>query len=177
MVLDLLAPALPAAFGRGTRGRLARTPHRLGEVLLLKPQTFMNLSGQAAAPLVRRHGLRPDDILVVHDDLDLATGRIRFRRGGGDGGHRGVASLIEQLGTADFCRLKIGIGRPPAGVDPAEYVLLRPQGEEADLLAGGIGRAVAGCLLWIEEGLAAAMNQCNPPPSPPSSPHQCQPAT
>ncbi len=95
-------------------------------VLLVKPQTFMNLSGTAVALLFRKHADGPEDLVVVHDDLDLPAGALRLKRGGGTGGHNGLRSLREELGTPAFLRIRVGIGRPPAGVDPADYVLTRP---------------------------------------------------
>jgi PTH1 family peptidyl-tRNA hydrolase len=92
-------------------------------VLLVRPLTFMNLSGKAIQPLLRQLGLQPQDLLVIHDDLDLPSGSIRLRPGGGSGGHKGVQSIIDHLGSRDFARLRIGIGRPVEGADPVEYVL------------------------------------------------------
>jgi len=86
----------------------------------------MNLSGDAVAPLYRKHADGPGDLVVLHDDLDLPAGEVRLKRGGGTGGHNGLRSLKERLGTADFLRIRLGIGRPPAGVDPADYVLTPP---------------------------------------------------
>ena len=96
------------------------------QVVLVKPMTFMNLSGDAVAPLYRKHADGPEDLVVLHDDLDLPVGAVRLKRGGGTGGHNGLRSLKERLGTADFLRIRVGIGRPPAGVDPADYVLTPP---------------------------------------------------
>src|SRR4030067_2518518 len=90
------------------------------------PTPFMNLSGDAVAPLYRKHADGPGDLVVIHDDLDLAAGTVRLKRGGGTGGHNGLRSLRERLGTADFLRVRVGIGRPSAGVDPADYVLTPP---------------------------------------------------
>jgi PTH1 family peptidyl-tRNA hydrolase len=99
------------------------------KVVLAKPMTFMNLSGDAVAPLYRKHVDGPGDLLVLHDDLDLPVGAVRLKRGGGTGGHNGLRSLKERLGTADFLRIRVGIGRPPAGVDSADYVLTPPAPE------------------------------------------------
>jgi PTH1 family peptidyl-tRNA hydrolase len=88
--------------------------------------TFMNLSGTAVAPLFRKRAEGPEDLLVLHDELDLPFGTVRLKRGGGAGGHNGLKSLGAELGTLDFLRIRIGIGRPPAGMDPAEYVLTPP---------------------------------------------------
>jgi len=109
------------------------------QVVLAKPMTFMNLSGDAVAPLYRKHADGPEDLLVLHDDLDLPAGAVRLKRGGGTGGHNGLRSLKERLGTADFFRIRVGIGRPPAGVDPADYVLTPPVPE----LRGAFDAAVA----------------------------------
>jgi aminoacyl-tRNA hydrolase len=95
-------------------------------VVLAKPGTFMNLSGAAVAPLFRKHADGPEDLVVVHDDLDLPFGSVRLKRGGGTGGHNGLRSLRETLGTLAFLRIRVGIGRPPAGMDPADYVLTPP---------------------------------------------------
>ena len=92
-------------------------------VALLKPQTFVNESGPAVQAALQTFGLDPSGIIVVHDDLDLAFARIRIRPGGGSGGHNGMRSIIRSLGTDNVIRVKIGLGRPPAGVNPADYVL------------------------------------------------------
>jgi len=93
------------------------------EVLLVKPHTFMNLSGEAVKRVVDFFGASPEDLIVVHDDLDLPLGKLRFKQKGGDGGHQGIRSITEALGSNMFLRLKVGIGRPPEGMDPADYVL------------------------------------------------------
>ncbi len=92
-------------------------------VVLAKPQTFMNRSGDAVAPLLKRYGCAPESLIVVHDDLDLSEGRIKLKQGGGHGGHNGLRSIIEQCGSADFIRVRVGIGRPEGDEDPADYVL------------------------------------------------------
>jgi PTH1 family peptidyl-tRNA hydrolase len=95
-------------------------------VALVKPMTFMNLSGLAVSPLFRKRAEEAEDLVVVHDDLDLPVGAVRLKRGGGTGGHNGLKSLGAELGTLGFLRIRVGIGRPPAGVDPADYVLTPP---------------------------------------------------
>lgn len=92
-------------------------------MVLVKPQTFMNLSGKAVAPVVKRVGADPASMIVIHDDLDLAEGKVRIKVGGGDGGHKGIRSIADSLRFKDFIRVRLGIGRPPAGVPPEEYVL------------------------------------------------------
>jgi peptidyl-tRNA hydrolase, PTH1 family len=136
---------------------------RLGgeHVLLAIPETYMNESGQAVQDVLRRRRRRPADLLVVHDDLDLSLGHLRLRPGGGAGGHNGVRSLIEVLGTGAFPRLRMGIGRPPAGVDPTEFVLQRFTPEERRAIDPAIARAVEAATVVARQGLAAAMNQFN----------------
>ncbi len=130
-------------------------------VLLARPYTYMNLSGLAIKPLLRQLRLLPQDLLVVHDDLDLPAGRIRLRPGGGSGGHKGVQSVIDQLGSRDFARLRIGGGRPPQGMDAVDYVLKpfswdeRPFFEKAWSLAADAARC------WAADGIEAAMNRYN----------------
>jgi PTH1 family peptidyl-tRNA hydrolase len=160
-VLDLLAKRLGSSFRVRVRGHQATAQAGEHRVVLIKPTTFMNLSGQAVAPLLRRNGLPPSNLLVIHDDLDLPAGRVRVRRGGSAGGHRGVQSIIEALGTPEFSRLKIGIGRPPTGVDPVDFVLMRPQPNERAQLGAGIDLAVQACEVWLIDGIAAAMNAVN----------------
>ncbi len=93
------------------------------KVLLVKPQTYMNLSGEAVRPIVTAHRFDPTKLILIHDDLDLAEGRVRIKIGGGHGGHKGVASVADCLDSENFVRVRLGIGRPPAGVDPTEFVL------------------------------------------------------
>ena len=137
--------------------------HAGRRVLLFKPQTYMNLSGRAVAAAVAHFGLEPTSLWVIYDDLDLEVGRLRIRAGGGAGGHRGVQSIIELLGTRAFGRIRIGIGRPPAGVDPAEYVLQAARGPERRLLEEAVERAAEAALTIISAGPQVAMNRFNQP--------------
>lgn len=134
---------------------------RLGErrVILAQPQTYMNLSGQAVAPLWRYFQLPPEALVVVHDDLDLPAGRLKLAWDGGAGGHKGVLSVAAALDTLDFYRVKVGIGRPPAGM-PAEAYVLEPVGpEEWELLQEAAARAAQAVEVLIQEGLAPAQNR------------------
>lgn len=142
-----------ARVGRGTIGG--------ARVLLAKPQTYVNVSGEAVRDLRRRHRLRPQDILVVVDDLDLPLGRIRLRERGSAGGHNGLKSLIEALGTTAFPRLRVGIGRPPEGVDPADYVLTRFTPVELRALDAVLDRAAEALEAAIIDGVDAAMTRFN----------------
>jgi len=130
-------------------------------LVLAIPETYMNVSGQAVKDLLRRRRRRPEDMLVVHDDLDLMLGQLRLRPGDGAGGHNGVRSIIEELGTGAFPRLRIGIGRPPAGQDPAEFVLERFTSEERLKIDAAVDLAAEAVVVAATEGLAAAMNRYN----------------
>ncbi len=130
-------------------------------VILAIPETYMNVSGQAVRDLLRRRRRRPGDLLVIHDDLDLPIGHLRLRPGNGAGGHNGIRSIIEALGTGVFPRLRIGIGRPPAGVDPVEFVLDRFTAEERAAIDGAVVRAAEAVVVAATEGLEAAMNRYN----------------
>ena len=149
--------------------RAGRTRIGTTTVTLAIPETFMNRSGVAVRDLLHRRRRRPADLLVVHDDLDLPLGHLRLRPGNSAGGHNGIRSIIEEIGTGAFPRLRIGIGRPPAGVDPAEFVLEpfvpgeRPPIEEA------VSRAVEAVVAVAREGLEAAMSRFNRRPTPPAA--------
>ena len=128
-------------------------------VVLAQPTTFMNLSGQAAQLLLAHFGLNLQDLIAVHDDLDLPLGKIKIVCQGGAGGHRGVLSLLGALGSEEFVRVKLGIGRPPAGMHPEVFVLQPFRPEEEEDLAGVIERAVEVITTLVQEGLAAAQNR------------------
>ncbi len=115
--LDLLANSEGLSFGSAPRFRAQTASATIGgeKVLLVKPQTFMNNSGECVAPLAKYYDIEPQDIIVVYDDLDLPSGKIRIKSGGGHGGHNGLRSLNQHLPSADYTRVKIGIGRPPSG--------------------------------------------------------------
>ena len=130
-------------------------------LVLAKPLTYMNASGESIGPLMSFYKLTPADLLVVYDDLDLPFGRIRLRPGGGAGGHKGIQSLIRHLGSEDFARLRVGIGRPPGRMDPAAYVLQdfsRDQETEMALVRVTCVEAID---TWLAQGIEAAMNQYN----------------
>ena len=130
-------------------------------VLLAKPQTFMNLSGTAVEHLFRKHADGPEDLVVVHDDLDLDPGAVRLKRGGGTGGHNGLRSLREELGILAFLRIWVGIGRPPAGVDPAEYVLTPPPPALRGLFEEAVAAACAAADDIARLGFDKAMTRWN----------------
>lgn len=131
------------------------------KLILAKPQTYMNLSGQSAQGLLNFYKLPMENMLIAHDDLDIPFGTIRIRPKGGPGGQGGMASTIEQLGTKDFPRLRIGIGRPPGRMDPAAYVLQDFKREEMKILSEIIDRAADATLEFVMNGLDKAMNKFN----------------
>jgi PTH1 family peptidyl-tRNA hydrolase len=129
------------------------------EVVLAKPMTYMNRSGEAVKKMADFFHLRIEDLLVVHDDLDLPFGRLRFKRRGGDGGHQGIRSIIEWMDGNNFLRLKVGIGRPPQGMDPAKYVLERFNKSERSLLDQFLFQGAESLKVMLLEGVEKAMNQ------------------
>lgn len=130
-------------------------------VLLVKPQTYMNRAGEAVQALFRYLPVSVGDLVVIHDDLDLPFGRIRIRQKGGAGGHRGMLSILEALGEESFFRVRVGIGRPPIGVDPTDYVLQPFSPDEAALLEPIVARAADGVESLLREGSHRAMEKFN----------------
>lgn len=134
-------------------------------VVLAKPQTYMNLSGNAVSALMNWFKVPVTGLVVIFDDLDLPPGKIRIRPGGGHGGHRGMKSIIEQLGTGEFSRVRIGIGRPPnPDWDVADWVLGKLAGEEEILTGRAVERAADAVITLIGEGIDSAMNRFNQDP-------------
>jgi PTH1 family peptidyl-tRNA hydrolase len=157
--------------GLGNPGaRYAATPHNLGfmvadyladhhDIPLAQPQTYMNLSGRAVAQLLRYFDLPTQNLVVIHDDLDVPGGRLKLSLGGGAGGHRGVLSIAEILKTQEFYRVKMGIGRPPAWLASEDYVLRPFLREDWEAVAALVERAAQAVVTLITAGLAAAQNQ------------------
>jgi PTH1 family peptidyl-tRNA hydrolase len=131
------------------------------KLLLAKPQTYMNLSGQAIQGLAHFYKLPLEQLLVAHDDLDIPFGVIRIRPGGGPGGQKGIASAIERLGTKDFARLRLGIGRPPGRMEAADYVLQNFSRDEMKTVSEILDRAADAALSFISDGLEKTMSKFN----------------
>lgn len=129
------------AEGSWPLGRLALVKSGALKVFVLEPLTFMNESGRAVAPVVRRYGLETGRLIVLHDDIDVPPGDVRVKRGGGTAGHQGLNSLVEVLGSGGFSRVRIGVGRPPGKMDPADYVLSAFSEEEREGSLAAINRA------------------------------------
>ncbi|MEO8456570.1 MAG: aminoacyl-tRNA hydrolase [Chloroflexota bacterium] len=149
-----------AAVGEGKIGA--------ADVVFLKPRTYVNKSGDAVVPAMRRWKIEPDHLLVIYDELDLPAGRIRIRAGGGDGGYKGLRSIIASLGSKDFARIRIGIGRPHVAGEPSwepevvgDYVLGDPTVEQAKTLQDAVSRATDAVEMIVRDGLEAAMNRYN----------------
>jgi peptidyl-tRNA hydrolase, PTH1 family len=162
MLIDRLAVRLDA---RGMKVQakaiITTAQYEDRKLVLAKPQTYMNLSGQSAQGLLNFYKIPMENMLIAHDDLDIPFGTIRIRPKGGPGGQGGMASTIQQLGTKDFPRLRIGIGRPPGRMDPAAYVLQDFSREEMKALSEIIDRAAEAALEFVKNGLNAAMNKYN----------------
>jgi PTH1 family peptidyl-tRNA hydrolase len=161
-VLDSLAETLGTNFSRmESKALVAKTDHKSQRLILAKPQTYMNLSGQAVNSLLRFYKVPLDKLIVVYDEVDLDFGILRIRPSGGSAGHNGMNSIITQLGTQEFPRLRIGVGRPPGRMEAAAYVLQDfSQSEEAEL-AHIRRQAVEALLSFVTQGIAAAMNAYN----------------
>lgn len=162
-VIDRLADKLGTGVNRPFFRALTGQAVISGEkVILAKPQTFMNASGQAVAPLLNWYKLSPADLLVVYDDLDLLPGAMRIRPKGGTGGHRGMASIVEHLGSNEFPRLRIGIGKPgPNEGDTISWVLGKFSPGDREELERVITRAVDALQCFVAEGINQAMNKYN----------------
>jgi len=158
MVLDRLAEIVRVSVDRTKFSGLSGEANWLGvRLALLKPQTFMNLSGRAVAEAARFYKILPEDIIVTHDDLDLPFGQIRFKEGGGHGGHNGLRSIIDELGSADFLRLRVGIGRPDKG-SAEKYVLTPFTAEESGFFRHVADGACEALEMLLREGLPKAMS-------------------
>lgn len=162
MLVDRLSVRLDARMSRvQAKALVASVNYEDNKLILAKPQTYMNLSGQSIQGLARFYKLPLENVIVAHDDLDLPFGTIRIRPSGGPGGQKGVASAIERLGTKDFRRLRIGIGRPPGRMDPAAYVLQNFARADQIQLSEILDHAADAVLTFVTEGLDAAMNKFN----------------
>src|SRR5688572_4992451 len=131
------------------------------KLILAKPQTYMNLSGQSVQGLVHFYKIPLTNLMVLSDDLDIPFGTIRIRAAGGPGGQRGLSSVIESLGTKDFPRLRLGIGRPPGRMDPANFILQNFSRDEMKSISEILDAGADAVLEFVENGLNAAMNKFN----------------
>jgi PTH1 family peptidyl-tRNA hydrolase len=165
-VVDYLAQS-PAASGFRTRfqAQVAESKEDGLQLLLVKPETFMNLSGRTVREVVDFYKVPLEDLMVVCDDINLPLGKLRMRASGSHGGHNGLRNIQEQLGTVDYPRLKIGVDAPALKDDDGTvgHVLGRFRPGERDAIADAIGKAALATLVWAREGIAIAMNRANGP--------------
>ena len=161
MAIDYLAERHKVSFRGKFQALVGET--NLGETraVLVKPQTYMNLSGRSVREILNWYKLGPENVLIVYDDMDLPLGRLRIRPQGGPGGHNGIKSLISELGTEVFSRIKVGIGRPPLGWDPADYVLGNFTANESNQVKEIMPEIASGVEELVERGLLSAMNKFN----------------
>ena len=163
LVADLLASRIGARFGRHKRAHADVAEGRIGfggpRVILAKPLTYMNLSGAPVAALAQFYKVPVENVLAVHDELDLPYGQVRAKRGGGEGGHNGLRSISKSVGTKEYARVRFGIGRPPGRQDPADYVLTDFGGTERKDLEFLIDRAADVTEAVVLEGVEWAQNK------------------
>ena len=161
-IVDILAEKLSAGWKNHANFRVstAKASWKGTQLLLVKPQTFMNLSGTGIAPLMRYFRCKPEDLTVVVDDADLPLGRLRIRAKGGAGGHNGLASIIENLGTQEFARVRVGVGREtPGGL--IKHVLNKFASDHKEMVEGAVETATEAVLCLIENDLIESMNRYN----------------
>lgn len=162
MAVDRWAVSLGVSFSRSQSDALVTDTRLDGHrIILAKPQTYMNLVGRSVQALYRYFRIAEDKLLVVCDDLDLPLGTLRLRPGGGTAGHKGMGSILEHLGTPDFPRLRLGIGRPPGRMDPADYVLQDFKAEELPALETMLDHAVECLHAHVVDGIQSAMTRFN----------------
>jgi PTH1 family peptidyl-tRNA hydrolase len=163
LVADLLASRLGAKFGRSKRAHAEVAEGRLGfggpKLILAKPLTYMNLSGAPVSQLVQFFKVPVDNVLALHDELDLPYGQVRAKRGGGEGGHNGLRSMSKSLGTKEYARVRFGVGRPPGRQDPADFVLSDFTAAERKELEFLVDRAADVAEAVVLEGVEWAQNK------------------
>ena len=173
--LDAVAAQLGArlAYDRGYHGLVARVNRAGHEPLwLVEPQTYMNLSGKAVAALARFFKIAPDEVLVAHDELDLLPGQVKLKQGGSHAGHNGLKDIVAQLGSADFWRLRLGIGHPGIKAEVTHYVLKKPSQEHREAIEHCISRSLTALDLLLAGEMERAMMKVHlkpPRPKPPAA--------
>jgi PTH1 family peptidyl-tRNA hydrolase len=162
MLVDCLAERLGVTFSRvESKALVTKADYQGKRIVLAKPQTYMNLSGQAVGALMRFYKVPVENFMVSYDDVDLPLGTLRLRPDGGSAGNKGMISSIERLGTQVFPRMRVGIGRPPGKMDPVDFVLQEFTKAEKDQLQQVLDRARQAVCTYIASGLETAMNQFN----------------
>lgn len=163
LALDILARSYGAGdWGTEHKAWVLKFKTDHGSVILAKPQTFMNRSGESVQPLLAYYKIPIENMLVLHDELDIGFGQLRFHKNRGAGGHNGIKSITEQLGTMDYARLKLGIGRPPKpGPDVADWVLSKFPKEDESALSDFLNKAGDAVESWMSDGLSVASTKFN----------------
>jgi len=162
LVVDLLGENLRATYWKDqASAKVAVVRFDDGDLVLSKPQTFMNVSGGSVKRLAEDYDVDLAEMIIVHDDIDLPAGEVRVKRGGGHGGHNGLRSLHEKLGTDAYLRVRVGVGRPPGRMDSADYVLQPLKGEAWEQFEAQIPTAAQAVLTILEQGVDAAMRDYN----------------
>lgn len=165
-IVDLLAEKHGLKFNKMMNRAIIAIGEIDGEkVVLAKPQTFMNDSGSAVSPIARFYKIALPDLMVIYDELDIPFAQLRMRPFGGNGGHNGMKSIIARLGSQEFPRLRVGIGRPPGKMDPASFVLQPFSAAEREEIAETSERAARGLVIWLKSGIDRAMNFINTSPA------------
>lgn len=163
LAVDLIATANGAKwiFETKRHASYAKITANSETVILAKPNTFMNLSGQAVSALAKYHKVIPENILIIQDELDLNPGSFKFSDGGRSGGHHGLESIQEYLPDCELARLRIGIGKPTTHKAGKDWVLTKPKGKEAELIHQAVETAAEAVMDWVSDGLGVAMNKWN----------------
>ena len=160
--VDALAAQLGARYWKSSCDALVASVKRDELTLVLaKPQTYMNLSGQAVKGLVKTYGTPLDHVIVIHDELDLEPGVVKVKVGGGHAGHNGLRSIHEKLGSGDYLRVRVGIGRPEGRKPAADYVLQEPKGDDLEAFRADCARAADAALAVVDKGATVAQNEFN----------------
>lgn len=162
LAIDALAKSLNVTLGKvQSKALVGQGKIGSNKVILVKPQTYVNLSGQAVSGLLNFYKISAEHLIVIHDDIDLPFGTIRIRPGGGSAGQRGVKSIIEKVGTQEFARMRLGVGRPPGQMEAAAYVLQPFTKEDEEFLVNFLAKAAEAANEFVNNGLNAAMNKYN----------------
>lgn len=161
-VIDALADKWNAPLNQSKFNGMYAVVHRPeGKVILLKPLTYMNLSGECVRPLMDYYDIEVEDILVIYDDLDLEAGKLRLREKGSAGGHNGIKSLIQHLGTQQFNRIRVGVSRPPTGMKVSDYVLSKFSKEEQPIMEDAVKKSVDAVEASLSKKFLDVMSQFN----------------
>lgn len=161
MVVDELARRLGVSFGKEDRSAYMAEYRAPEKIIIIKPTTYMNLSGVAVGAYANFYHINPDDIAVIQDDMDMPVGQLRIRRKGSAGGHNGIKSIIAHLGTQEFPRVKVGVGEKPPRMDLADYVLGHFSAEEKKIMEQAVKEAADALCEIVSEGIDKAMNDHN----------------